>query len=273
MKSLFSLIFVLSFLPLLLASETEKTILDQLHDNEGVLSFGKHECYVKLPDNYSPEKKSPLILFFHGRGGSAKKNNFTSQAFSEFRKKAAARGYVVAVPGYGSDCWFNDDAEKITIEMLDFLGKNISCDTERFFVMGCSMGGASALIFTARHPEKAKAVCDVFGITDFTRFYNNGFYNASISKAYGGTPAERPNYYFNHSAVNLTKNYAGIPFLILHGDRDTCVPKWNSDILVKKMQEENIDVKYIQVKNIGHDNAIVINQEDNILDFFDNLKK
>jgi len=280
MKTMLSLCIFSSILVIsLFADDTKEAssqkidVLSQLQGNEGILSFGNNKCYIQLPDNYSTASKSPLILFFHGRGGSAAKSNFTTPDFANFRKKAAAKGYIVAVPGYGSDCWFNADAEKITLQMIDFLAKNISCETERFFVMGCSMGGGAALTFTARHPEKVKAVCDIFGITDFTRFYNDGFYNASISKAYGGSPSERPDYYRNQSAINLTAKYKGIPFLILHGDRDRCVPKWNSDTLVDKMQKENINVKYIQIKGVGHENRIVINQEDNILKFFDDFSK
>ncbi len=240
---------------------------------EGVFSFENKQGYIKPPDDYNPAIKYPLILFFHGSGGSAANNNFTSKDFSVFRRKAAACGYFVAVPEYGSECWFYDDAEKITLEMLDFLSEDPSVDTKKFFVMGCSMGGASALIFTVRHSRKVKAVCEIFGVSDITRFYNEGHYNNSISAAYGGTPDSHPDYYRSRSVVNQSwQKYKDIPFLIFHGDRDTIVPKWNSDILFEKMWKSGLEVEYKTIQGIGHENRIVCGFENYILDFFNRRK-
>lgn len=239
---------------------------------EGVFCFRDKQGYIKSPDDPDPAMKYPLILFFHGHGGSAANNNFTSEDFSDFRRKAAARGYFIAVPELGKN-WFNDYAEKTTLEMLDFLSEYHSVDTEKLFVMGCSMGGASALVFAARHLEKVIAVCDIFGISDVTRFYNEGHYNDSISSAFAGTPESRPDYYRSRSAVDQPwHDCKDIPFLIFHGDKDAIVPKWNSDILSEKMLESGLEVEYITVEGIGHENRIVCGFEDHILDFFDKRK-
>jgi dipeptidyl aminopeptidase/acylaminoacyl peptidase len=240
--------------------------------NECVFKFGNHEGYIKLPNKYSPSKKYPLILFFSGRGGSAGNSNFNSVDFTAFRLKTDERGYIVASPGYGSDCWFNEDAEKITLDMIDFISEKVSVDTSRFYIMGCSMGGTAALIFAARHPERVKAVCDVFGVTDLNRFYKESSYKESISKAYGGTPERREQYYHDRSAINLLEKYKKIPFMIIHGDEDSRVPKWNSDILVRKMHDYKISVKYSVISGIGHENRIINGLENSILDFFDNFK-
>ena len=235
----------------------------------GVFTFGKNQGYLQLPANYDPKKKYPFILFFHGRGGSAERNNFNCRDFAKFRKLCADKGFIVAVPGYGSDCWMNDSGEKITLDMIKFLERKLSIDNKRFYVMGCSMGGGAALVFTARHPGMVKAVCDIFGVTDFVKFYNQGFYNKSISNAYGGTPLQKPEMYHRRSAINCIDMLKQKPLLIIHGDRDRCVPKWNSDQLVTALKEAEADISYIIVPKTGHSNAIIRGLENKVIVFFE----
>jgi hypothetical protein len=239
---------------------------------DGVFKFGKNKGYLQLPQNYDPSKKYPFILCFHGRGGSAISNNFTSSDFMGFKKLCSEKGFIIAVPGYGSDCWLNESGEKITLEMIDFLEKKLSINPKQFYVMGCSMGGASALVFTIRHPEKVTAVCDIFGITDYVKFYNKGFYNKSIKAAYGGTPSEKPKYYAERSAINYIDVLKKKPLLVIHGTRDFCVPKWNSDELVAKLKAENANVEYIVVPGMNHNNAIIKGLENKIIDFFEKYR-
>ena len=239
---------------------------------DGVFEFGKNKGYLQLPESYDPNKKYPFILFLHGRGGSAIANNFICNDFKAFRKLCSDKGFIVAVPGYGSDCWLNESGEKITLEMIDFLEKKLSINPKQFYVMGCSMGGASALVFTIRHPEKVRAVCDIFGITDYVKFYNKGFYNKSIKAAYGGTPSEKPKYYAERSAINYIGVLKKKPLLVIHGTRDFCVPKWNSDELVAKLKAENANVEYIVVPGMNHNNAIIKGLENKIIDFFEKYR-
>lgn len=234
---------------------------------EGVFLLGDNEGYIKIPNNYNPQNKYPLILFFHGRGGSALENNFTSEAFKIFREKASLNGYIVATPAYGANSWFNVNGEKITLEMLDFLDKNLSLSPQ-YYVMGCSMGGGAALTFAARHNNKVKAVCDIFGVTDYVRFYNEGYQQDSIAKAYGGTPLQKPQIYQERSAINQTGKLNDIPILVIHGTNDDIVPAWNSDLFVEKFKQTDGKIEYIVVPNKGHENSIVNNLEDRIISWF-----
>lgn len=239
---------------------------------DGVFTLGKNEGYLQLPENYDPNKKYPFILFLHGRGGSAMDSNFNCNEFAAFKKRCSEKGFIVAVPGYGSDCWMNESGEKITLAMIDFLGSKLSINPERFYVMGCSMGGASALVFTIRHPEKVTAACDIFGITDYVKFYNNGSYNNSIKVAYGGTPLQKPDYYAERSAVNYINILKNKPLLVIHGNCDAIVPKLHSDELVEKLKAANADVEYIVVPGVGHYNSIIKGLENKVIDFFESHK-
>lgn len=234
----------------------------------GVFSFGKSKGYLQLPKNYNPNKKYPFILFFHGRGGSASINNFVSKDFANFRELSASQGFIVAVPGYGANCWLNARGEKITLEMIKFLETKLSIDKKHFYVMGCSMGGGAALVFTARHSKMVNAVCDIFGVTNFVKFYNKGFYNTSISRAFGGTPSQKLEIYRNCSAINYIDILKQKPVLIIHGAKDSCVPKWNSDEMSAALKKSGANVSYTVVPKMGHSNSIIKGIEQKVLDFF-----
>lgn len=246
-----------------------KVILPEL----GVFQFGQHEAFIQMPNDYNPNTTYPIILFFHGRGGNA---NWFLRAkkgdLNLFLSKTRQRGYIFVAPDYGSDSWMNAHAENLTLELLDFLNKNLSLNPKRLYVMGGSMGGGATLTFAARHAEKVSAACDIFGVTDFIRFYNDGNYNQSIASAFGGSPEQCPEVYRQRSAVYNIDSLKTVPLLIIHGDKDTTVPLWNSQILYDKLKSTNALVELIIVPDIAHTYKILSGQEDIILDFFETEK-
>ncbi|QDU80108.1 Prolyl oligopeptidase family protein [Polystyrenella longa] len=129
------------------------------------------------------------------------------------------------------------------------------------------MGGGSALVFTGRHPVKVKAVCDVFGITDYAKFHYQGSYNDSLKAAFGGSPLQQPKYYSERSAINYINVLKNKPVLILHGDQDAVVPQSNSDDMVNKLTVAGGKVKYFVVPGMAHDNAIIKNLEHKVLNY------
>ena len=135
------------------------------------------------------------------------------------------------------------------------------------------MGGGSALVFSGRHPDKVIGVCDVFGITDYPRFYREGAFQQSIGSAFGGSPDECEEYYRERSAVTYLETLAKLPVLVLHGDQDVTVPIWNSEILVKGLQAHNGTVTYHMVPGMNHSNAIINGFENTVLEFFQRVRQ
>lgn len=240
----------------------------------GVFRFGDHEGYLLLPPGYRADRKHALIIHFHGRGGNHVQNNLMSDSFSMFREKALARGYILLTPGYGSSCWMNAAAEEISLKCIGHVKKILSIDESRVYIIGCSMGGGAALTFAGRHPDMIAAVCDLFGISDFERFYREGRYCGSIAEAFGGTPDKIAEVYRDRSGVSYVDRLKNIPLLVIHGDKDNTVPLWNSQDLVGKLQAVGGNVRLIIVPGKAHDNSIIRGLEDTVLDHFDsNVKK
>ncbi|MBM4046301.1 MAG: hypothetical protein FJ279_14415, partial [Planctomycetes bacterium] len=140
---------------------------------------------IERPAEMAAGKRYPLIVFLHGRGGDHKKQ-WLMPPLERFRQLASQRGYMLLSPYLGSDHWMNARARRVLCQLLDLILKAEPVDRQRVFVMGMSMGGGGALTFAAHHPDRVRGVCDIFGVTDFTQFYNSKRYQESLSKAFGG---------------------------------------------------------------------------------------
>lgn len=241
----------------------------QRSPNQTIISFQDTNCVIQLPEKL--DSTSPLLLFFHGRGGRAQDSNFHSKEFAGFKKKAYEKGFLVAIPDYGSDCWMNQKAEMMVLEFVAHLRRQYPLDENHLFVMGVSMGGGASLTFSLRHPDKVTAVCDIMGVTNFVRFYHEGNYRNSIGPAFGGSPEEKPEVYRQRSAICNIDVLKKLPLLILHGADDTLVPLWNSETLYEKLRQAGGKVEFLRIPHVGHDNGIIAGLEDKVLDFFGSM--
>lgn len=235
----------------------------------GEFTFGEERGYLFLPDGFEPGGTEKFLLFFHGHGAKpGTPGNLSAADFKDFLRLCSERGYVVAVPGYGNS-WLSPDGEKLTLEMLDFLAEKLQMNLDRLYVMGCSMGGGATLIFSARHPDRVIAACDIFGVTDMVDF-SKGKYAGSIHTAFGGTAEERLEIYRERSAVNQVEVLKDVPLLIIHGNADKIVDKSYSDRLVEKLRAAGGErFRYIVVPGVDHENRIIRGFENTVLDFFE----
>ncbi len=186
--------------------------------------------WLQLPDGFSADRKWPLILFFPGRGygGKPEITNFLKPEFTQFRQRCRERGFVVCSVGGLANTWMNKRGRGITDACLKHVQTTLPIDERRVFAAGLSMGGGAALTYAKFRPTVIKAVCNFMGCTDFRRFYEAGHYHESLSRAFGGTPAEVPEVYAAQSAITKPAIYRPIPSITVHGDKDTCIPVWNA---------------------------------------------
>lgn len=236
----------------------------------GVFHCGDDRSYLWLPRAYRSEAKQPLILFFHGRGGTLDDNNFLSEAFAEFRRLADANGYVVAVPDYGGDSWMNEEADRRTLRIVVALKQSFAIDQEHLYLMGVSMGGTAALIFTMRHAEMVAATCSIMPVTDIAELYHEQEgYRHSLADAFRGSPAVNPEAYRERSAVHNVERIKQTPLLLIHGEQDALVSIRHSETLAERLAACGaLHAKFIPVPGCGHSNDIIRGQERNILHFF-----
>jgi len=128
---------------------------------------------LRLPSGYRPDRTWPLVLVFHGFGGSAE----SAQAGFGFDRIADAQGVVVAYPqgtdsGTGGKGWSTfgrragaagvDDVVFVR-DALDLVGTRVCVDTRRVFATGMSNGGGMAALLACRLADRVAAVAPVAG--------------------------------------------------------------------------------------------------------------
>ena len=163
----------------------------------------------------------------------------------------------------------NETARARTDAALAYLTETLNIDPGAVFTMGVSMGGGAALTYVKHRPGQVGAAVDFMGVSDFARFYREGFYNESLQGALGGTPGDVPEVYAAQSACEGVQGLRGTPVMLIHGDKDTVIPPWNATELWPKVEALDNGSELVLRKGMGHTNEIVQGLEERILNFLD----
>lgn len=119
-----------------------------------------YDFWLYLPEDYAtaPVKK-PVILFLHGRSLSGDDLEMVRQYGCI---NALLRGReidAIVIAPQSKTAWKPDKL----MELYDWLRANYRVDTNRFYVMGMSMGGFGTLDFVAAYPDKVAAAMAMCG--------------------------------------------------------------------------------------------------------------
>jgi dipeptidyl aminopeptidase/acylaminoacyl peptidase len=163
-------------------------------------------------------------------------------------------------PEYRGDSWMNEPAESDVIFIINSLRRCFQ--TERVFLMGGSMGGTGALIFSTRHPELISGVCALCPATDMITLYNNwihteyNFLAKGIETAYQGSPEKRPEEFRKRSSIYYVEKLKEKPVAIIHGDDDWLISVEHSRNFVKRSVKSGIRIFYHEIRYGNHDSPL-----------------
>lgn len=216
-KKIFTRFFFFTFLFFLMSI--------QVFSQEKLTAFkgkvpGGYNFWLHQPDtrNDTMNKPIPLILFLHGKSlsGSNMENVKRYGVLREVIKKRDIPAIVLAPQCPRGKSW---EPEKI-MKVVEYVQKNYNTDTNRFYVVGMSMGGYGVLRFAGAYPERIAAAVALCG---------------------GG---------FEKDGCKLST----IPLWIMHGTSDRAVPFSESEKIVKSIQKCNngLNLKYDLLDNVGH---------------------
>ena len=157
-----------------------------------------YDFWLYLPKDYATAiEKKPVILFLHGR-------SLSGDDLSLVRHygciNALLRGHeidAIVIAPQSKTAW---KPEKL-MELYNWVTTNYRSDTNRFYVLGMSMGGFGTLDFVAAYPDKVAAAMSMCG--------------GSTAKSLCG--------------LN------DVPLWIIHGTADQDVPVWRSERVVDSM--------------------------------------
>jgi len=206
------------------------------------------EYALFVPTNYKKRKRTPLVILLHGLGSNPQQ----VIGYQGITEQAEKYGFIVAAPyGYNSGGWYGSrgpgkdfglrlpqpaaDApenlgelsERDVLNVLELMRKEFNIDGKRTYLMGHSMGGGGSFYLGMK-------------------YRNNWAALAPLSPAIYSDP-------------NELQTIADMPIIVVQGDQDTLVPVAGTRVWVAKMQELEMDHKYIEIAGGNHITSITQN--------------
>lgn len=205
--------------------------------------------YVEIiPNAFNGNDSVSIIIGLHGHGSDrwqfATDNRPECLAFRQF---ASAHQMIAVTPDYrAKTSWMGLDAEKDLLQIIEELKSKYL--VRRVYLVGGSMGGTSALTFSALHPHL------IDGVTAMNAHANHleytGFQDA-IADSFGGSKEEIPAEYKKRSAEYWPEKLT-MPISFTVGVTDTIVPPTSIYRLVNLLGKLNKQVLLITDGIAGH---------------------
>jgi len=205
---------------------------------------GTEQRYVELvPTDAAPNAVRDVVIALHGHGSD--RWQFIQQNRGEcqgVRDVAAKHGLIVVSPDYrAKTSWMGPKAEADIVQIIAELKRRHQVG--RVFIAGGSMGGTSALIFAALHPELIAGVCSLNGTANMVEY---GGFKDAIDASYGSKD-ERS----KRSAELLSEKFI-MPVAATTGGKDESVPPQSVLRLVEKLKQAKRKVLSIHRESGGH---------------------
>lgn len=181
---------------------------------------------IKLPENYDPSKKYPLLVFLHGSG----------QDEQGILNLPRSSGDFIEIAPLARDiyyCYSSGSSQIDILEAVEDVSTHFSVDEDKIVIGGFSMGGYGALRTYYEHPELYKGVAVFAGHPHLASNWLEG---------------EHP-HFLQDKYLN---DFSGIPVFIYHGRKDGSLPVQKAEALIQKLKEVGANVTYSLVEEKGH---------------------
>lgn len=184
-----------------------------------------------IPEDYNFSKKYPVFFWLHGAGERGSDNYTQIQYLSKAFMVAGdlLSGAIIVAPQCPSDGWWNIDEYEYEYEyrheagwlgaamhLLDKIRSEYSCDSDRIYVSGLSMGGYATWSVLEYYGDLFAAGAPICG-------WGNTYAGAQLAKIpiwiYHGDSDQTVSYYASVEMHNAIKNAGGnmVHFTTLYG--------------------------------------------------------
>lgn len=244
----------------------EKTIIDTSYGTDPL-----HKMDIYLPADRNEHTKTILLIHGGGWTGGSKadltsaipglKANFPGYAIANINYRLAADGTTNLFPTQENDV-------KSAIDF--FVGNSQEFHISKDLVLtGFSAGAHLALLHGYKNDatNNVKAIVDFFGPTDLTTFSSLSVVQQLIlANVTGKTYEADPDIYWKSSPVKYISRQSP-PTIVLQGGADPLVPRSQADLLIEKLEENEVIHQLVFYPNEGHG----WNGE-NLMDSFNKIK-
>lgn len=182
---------------------------------------------IKLPKNYDPGKKYPLLVFLHGSG----------QDEQMVLNSPRSDGNFIELAPYGRDmyrCYSSDSSQNDIMEAIEDVQLCFRVDKEKIIIGGFSMGGYGALRTFYEHPDLYK------GIAVF----------AGHPQLAGDWLGEGHPDFLEDKYLEKFKNK---PVFLYHGRKDGALPVAKAEEFIRKAGSKEIQVTARLIENKTHE--------------------
>ncbi|MDQ3929392.1 MAG: alpha/beta hydrolase, partial [Chloroflexota bacterium] len=211
---------------------------------------------------------APVVVFIHGGSWVGGDKFEVGLAGNELARK----GYAVASINYRLGPKHKWPAQiedaKCAVRYLRASARQYNLDPNRVAAWGSSAGGHLAALLGLTdasagfdnsgqyldQSSRVQAVVDMFGPTDLNAFDPDKF-SKGVGQAVFGVTRDRPEareLLRRASPLTYAGNAANVPFLILHGDKDSLVPLNQSQALHERLTSAGARSELIVVRNAEH---------------------
>jgi len=207
-----------------------------------------YKYQVFVPDNWSPNRKWPIILFLHGAGERGSDGLLQTQVgiAPAIRKNRSGFPAIVVMPQCSNGHWWPEQPmQELALAALAAAAQEFNGDPRRTYLTGLSMGGYGTWYLAAKYPGKFAAVVPICG--GIVPPPNVLQAQPELAKdTYADT---------SKSYANVAAKIGKTPVWIFHGDADNAVSVENSRKLNDALKSAGADVRYTEYPGAGHDEA------------------
>ncbi len=207
-------------------------------DRTATVAGAEYKYQVFIPDNWTPKKKWPVILFLHGAGergddGLIQTEVGIGRAIRRDRSRVPA---IVVMPQCRKDVWWTDSAMgDVAMAALEQAEKEFYGDSARIYLTGLSMGGYGTWYLAGKYPGKFAAIAPICG----------GILMPDLSRKQSPDDSKP----YAEAAGKIGKN---TPVWIFHGGDDPVVPVAESQRMAAAMKALGGEVRYTEYPGVGH---------------------
>lgn len=233
-----ALVFSVTAVSLFVPPAEAKKVQTGFLDRTVVVAGTEYKYQVFVPDNWTPKKKWPVILFLHGAGERGEDGLIQTEvgigtAIRRYRSRVPA---IVVMPQCRKDVWWASDAMgDVAMASLAAAQKEFHGDSQRAYLTGLSMGGYGTWYLAGKYPGKFAAIAPICG----------GVLMPDLARKQSPDDAKP----YEEAAGKIGKN---TPTWIFHGADDPVVPPSESQRMTAAMKALGGEVHYTEYPSVGH---------------------
>jgi predicted peptidase len=245
--------FLLAFAAMTFAAETAhaKKAQTGFLDRTVTVAGTEYRYQVFVPDQWTPERKWPVILFLHGAGERGDDGLLQTQVGigKAIRLDRSRFPAVIVIPQCRKELWWSQSPmDELAMKALEAAVKEFRGDPQRTYLTGLSMGGYGTWYLAAKYPGKFAALVPICGGITLPEHLRQQY--PELERI--ALPDEPKS--FSDTAAKIGKT----PVWIFHGGDDPAVPVTESRRMNEALKAQGGEVRYTEYPGVGHnswDNA------------------